>query len=279
MCSPLPAAAQSALCSSSCRDDAAFFARSPRKAGRRGSGGGMAIRSHCSHSMSDDDDDDEEEEEEEVDFPSSSPSPSSFSAGLTFHVPSNTRIIEHEPSSSTYLVSLRSRQWLSRSLTVSVLKRNLLACSSSDEALTPSSETTVSEEQHCFFFFRFFGFLIGEGVERERVREQERERSDKRREGGIKEEEPGRKLRCEVDKKAGKNSCFLLSRRKQGCPRPGFDRKTGKMSARCRFRSQPFLSALPKGCDRVRGRPSGREREGIGRAEKPLVQARTMRGY
>ena len=136
----------------------------------------MAIRSHCSHSMIDEEEEEGEEEAEEVeevevDFSSSFSSSPSSSAALTFHVPSNTRIIEHDPSSSTYLVSLRSRQWLSRRRTVSVLKRNLLACSSSDEARTPSSETTVSEEQHCWKFFVGFDFCVLFGWnERERER-------------------------------------------------------------------------------------------------------------
>lgn len=117
----------------------------------------MDMRSHCSHSTIDDDDDEEEEPEAEVEVDDETPSSSSSSsAGVTFHVPSNTRIIEHDPSSKTYLVSRRSRQWLSLSLTATVLKRNFVACSSSEEASTPSSEMTVSEEQHCWIFWRFF---------------------------------------------------------------------------------------------------------------------------
>jgi len=115
------------------------------------------MRSHCSHSTIDDDDDDDEEEVEEIEIDDDDDddddkevelSSSSVSTPVTFHVPSKTRIMLHDPSSSTYLVSRRSRQWLSLRRTVSVLNRNLVACSSSDEALTPSSEMTDSEEQH-----------------------------------------------------------------------------------------------------------------------------------
>ena len=155
----------------------------------------MAIRSHCSHSTIDEEEDEEEEGvegddvevEEDVESSSAPDGPgessSSFSgAGLTLHVPSKTRIIEQLPSSSTYLVSRASRQWLSRSLTARVLKRNLVACSSSDEALTPSSERAVREEQHwgerIVFFIVVFRFRLGEGKwgsgEKERERKRER---------------------------------------------------------------------------------------------------------
>ena len=174
----------------------------------------MAIRSHCSHSTIDEEEEEEEEEgvegddvevEEEVEESSSAPdgageSSSSFSgAGLTLHVPSKTRIIEQLPSSSTYLVSRASRQWLSRSLTARFLKRNLVACSSSDEALTPSSERAVREEQHwkerivfyCCVSISIPGGKVG--FRREGEREKERacvSEQKRRKEGGKSRREP-----------------------------------------------------------------------------------------
>ena len=84
------------------------------------------------------------------------------------------------------------------------------------------------------------------GFRREGEREKERacvSEQKRRKEGGNRE--GNRKLRCEEHERVAPPGLST----QQNARRPLATTETGKMSARCRFRSQLSLSTSPKGCD------------------------------